>query len=503
MLFNSIQFFIFFPVVTLLFFLLPHRFRWGLLLLASCWFYMAFIPVYVLILFLTIIVDYWAGIWIEDSVGSRRKLYLWVSLVCTVAILFVFKYFNFFNDNVAALARFIHWNYSFEGLKIILPIGLSFHTFQSMSYVIEVYRGNQKAERHFGIYSLYVMFYPQLVAGPIERPQNLLHQFHEEKFFDYKRVTDGLKLMAWGLFKKVVVADRLAVFVNNVYGHPTEYQGVQLILATVFFAFQIYCDFSGYSDIAIGSAQVMGFKLMQNFNRPYYAKSISEFWKRWHISLSTWFKDYVYIPLGGNRVERGRLYFNLFLTFLISGLWHGANWTYVVWGALNGVYLILEMATQDWRRSFSRAVGLDRRPLLLKWVQVSVTFSLVFFSWIFFRAATIHDALYIVRHLFTGIPDFVSGYVHHLIAVNFDAGLKRDDVFRHVLALGRGMDELKIALLGVLALELIQSLQRKGSVRALLSFRPPWFRWTAYYLLVMGIILFGFGEGGDFIYFQF
>src|SRR5678815_1064118 len=219
-------------------------------------------------------------------------------------------------------------------LKIILPIGLSFHTFQAMSYTIEVYRGNQKAERNFGIYALYVMFYPQLVAGPIERPQNLLHQFYENHKFDYERVVNGLKLILWGFFKKLVIADRLALYVGAVYNNPTHHTGLSFIMATIFFAFQIYCDFSGYSDIAIGAAKVMGFKLMTNFNRPYFARSISEFWKRWHISLSTWFKDYLYISLGGNRVSVPRWYFNLFIVFLVSGLWHGANWTYIIWGCL-------------------------------------------------------------------------------------------------------------------------------------------------------------------------
>ena len=251
MLFNSINFLIFFPIVTLLFFCLPHKHRWSLLLTASCVFYMAFIPAYILILVLTITVDYFAGIFIEKSQGKRKKAYLIVSIISTCSILFFFKYFNFFSSNVSAFANLMHWNYKIETLNIILPIGLSFHTFQSLSYVIEVYRGNQKAEYNFGIYSLYVMFYPQLVAGPIERPQNLLHQFYAEHYFDYKKATDGLRLMTWGMFKKVVIADRLSIFVNQIYDAPTFYNGPTLTLATFFFAFQIYCDFSGYSDIAI------------------------------------------------------------------------------------------------------------------------------------------------------------------------------------------------------------------------------------------------------------
>lgn len=341
MLFNSFNFLVFFPIVTIIYFLLPLRWQWIHLLLISCIFYCFFIPVYILILLATILIDYTAGIYIEKSQGKTRKYWLLVSIFSTCLVLFVFKYFDFFNSNFIAIANFFNLKYPIHLLNIILPIGLSFHTFQSLSYVIEVYRGNQKAEKHFGIYSLYVMFYPQLVAGPIERPQHMLHQFYEKHEFNYLDVTEGLKRIAWGLFKKVVIADRLASYVNPVYNNYDQHNGTSLILATVFFAFQIYCDFSGYSDIAIGTAKVMGFKLIENFKRPYFSWSISEFWRRWHISLSTWFRDYVYIPLGGNRVKKAGKYLNLMLTFILSGLWHGANWTFVIWGDLNGIYLVV------------------------------------------------------------------------------------------------------------------------------------------------------------------
>jgi len=301
-------------------------------LVSSCYFYMTFVPVYILILAFTIVVDYFAGIFIEKNTGKKRKLFLIASLIANIGVLAIFKYYNFINQNLSLLLNGLHLHNSLPYLTILLPIGLSFHTFQAMSYTIEVYRGNEKAERNFGIYSLYVMFYPQLVAGPIERPQNLLHQFRTEHKFDYQRVADGLKLMAWGLFKKVVIADKLAIIVNNVYDDPCHYHGLSFVIASIFFAFQIFCDFSGYTDIAIGAAQVMGFKLMKNFNKPYHSKSISEFWSRWHISLSTWFNDYLYIPLGGSRVKVPRWYFNLFIVFVISGLWHGANWAYIAWG---------------------------------------------------------------------------------------------------------------------------------------------------------------------------
>lgn len=495
MLFNSIEFLIFFLVVTTLYYLLPHRLRWLMLLVASCIFYMFFIPVYILILAVTIIIDYFAGIWIERSEGVQRKFYLIASIISTCLVLFIFKYFNFFNANFEKLAHLLHWNYPIGALNLILPIGLSFHTFQSLSYVIEVYRRKQKAELHFGIYSLYVMFYPQLVAGPIERPQNLLHQFYEEHFFDYQRVTDGLKLMAWGMFKKVVIADRLALFVSTVYDKPTEYQGVSLILATVFFAFQIYCDFSGYSDIAIGSAQVMGFKLMDNFNRPYFSKSVAEFWKRWHISLSTWFKDYLYISLGGNRVPLPRWYANLFITFLVSGLWHGANWTYIVWGALHGTYLVLGIVTADLRKKTVALVGLDGFPTVHKYARIGITFLLVTFAWIFFRAKNIHDAAYIVTHLFSGIPEYV------MSVVNGTYDPEKGKFFP--ILLGHPKLELVMAIAGIVFMEFVHSIQRHGSIRHMLRDKPGFIRWSIYFMVVYGIIFFGMFGKTQFIYFQF
>lgn len=498
MLFNSIQFLIFFPVVTLLYYLLPHRFRWAMLLLASCVFYMWFIPKYILILALTILIDYWAGIFIEDSSDTgKKKKWLVFSIISTCLVLFVFKYFNFFNENFARTAYLLGLDYPVNALNIILPIGLSFHTFQSLSYVVEVYRGNQKAERNFGIYSLYVMFYPQLVAGPIERPQNLLHQFYEKHYFEYTRVTDGLKLMAWGLFKKVVIADRLAILVNAVYNNPTAYSGPALITATVFFAFQIYCDFSGYSDIAIGSAQVMGFKLMDNFNRPYFSKSISEFWKRWHISLSTWFRDYLYISLGGNRCSKYRCHFNLFLTFLISGLWHGANWTYVIWGGLNGFYLIFALWTDDLRDRLAASSGIKRFKTVFKLWRIAITFSLICFSWVFFRAKDLTTAVYIIGHFFTGWGDVFN-------AVNaMRLGTVLDKTIMGVSIGDISSASFLVSVFLLLFLNLIHFVQRHGSIRHMLKDRPLYFRWGIYYTIVTAILLIGTYGNNQFIYFQF
>jgi alginate O-acetyltransferase complex protein AlgI len=485
LLFNSFTFLIFFPVVVAVYFALPHRFRWAWLLLASCYFYMAFIPVYILILFFTIAIDYVAGILIENAEGRRRKLYLAASIVANVGVLAVFKYFNFLSANANAIAEVFHWPYELPILGIILPIGLSFHTFQAMSYTIEVYRGRQHAERHPGIYALYVMFFPQLVAGPIERPQNLLHQFYERHTFDYDRVTNGLRKMAIGLFMKVVIADRLARYVNFVYPEPTDYQGLTLVVATVFFAFQIYCDFAGYSMVAIGTAEVMGFRLMKNFDRPYLSKSISEFWSRWHISLSSWFRDYVYIPLGGNRVTKPRWYYNLFITFLLSGLWHGANWTFVIWGAMNGFYLIFSLVTRDVREGFNRAVGLASHQRFHAAISILVTFSLTCVAWVFFRAETLDDALHVIS------AAIAAPTLHQIVPDPIRAaGISKFEVLYCFFLIG--------------ALMTIELASTRIDLLKQFRMQPAWVRWPVYYATCMAIWLLGIStEAKAFIYFQF
>ncbi|PYG89156.1 D-alanyl-lipoteichoic acid acyltransferase DltB (MBOAT superfamily) [Ruminiclostridium sufflavum DSM 19573] len=488
MLFNSFKFLIFFPIVTILYFILPHKFRWFMLLTSSCIFYMAFVPKYIFILAFTIFIDFFVGIALEKIDGEKRKLFLIISILSNIGILFVFKYFNFFNSNIVKVADFFHWNYPIESLKIILPIGLSFHTFQSLSYIIEVYKGKQKAERNFGIYALFVMFYPQLVAGPIERPQNLLTQFHERHYFEISRVADGLKMMLWGMIKKVVIADRLALFVNQIYGNPENYYGMPLISATFFFAFQIYCDFSGYSDIAIGAAKVMGFNLMTNFNRPYLSKSIAEFWRRWHISLSTWFKDYVYIPLGGNRCSAPRRYFNLFITFMLSGLWHGANWTYIIWGALNGIYQIISLMTRNIRNKILVFTKLEKVPNIHKSIQIVFTFSLTMFAWIFFRAANIRQAIYIIRNMFVGIFDIR----------NFEAVIK---VAEGIQAFNN--EGLILSFVLILFLIIIELLQRNVVIRETIDKRFPHICWLIYYAGIFAVIILGQFSKAQFIYFQF
>ena len=479
MLFNSIEFGIFFVLVTSAYYLLPHRLRWMLLLGASCIFYMAFVPIYILILFSTIVIDYVAAIYIDKSKGPVSRFFLIISIISTCSVLFIFKYFNFFAGNVDSLARTIHWNYSVGALKLLLPIGLSFHTFQSLSYVVEVYRKKQKPEKHFGIYALYVMFYPQLVAGPIERPQNLLHQFREEHLFNYGQVKSGLLLMAWGFFKKLVIADRLALYSNYVFANPRDFQGFTLLAGLLFFAYQIYCDFSGYSDIARGCARVMGFELMRNFDRPYCSQSISEFWKRWHISLSTWFRDYVYIPLGGSRTTTLRLYRNLLIVFAVSGLWHGANWTFVAWGLLNGAYLVGELATKRWRARVCRKLGLSGDESALVALRIISTFGLTLIAWTLFRANSLHDAFYIFGH---------SWNVFARQSVS-DGGFERADWF--------------IGLLAIVVLEAFEYAQSRHNIAQRVFAMPTVVRWAAYYAFMFMLVFFGVFNKSAFIYFQF
>lgn len=435
---------------------------------------MAFVPMYILILAFTIVVDYFAGIFLEKA-GSKKKKFLILSLVVNIGILAVFKYYNFINENISLLLSNFGVNNPIPYLKILLPIGLSFHTFQAMSYTIEVYRGNQKAERNFGIYALYVMFYPQLVAGPIERPQNILHQFYEKKTLNYEDVAAGLKLMLWGFFQKLVIADRLSIYVDAAYNNPQNHSGITLLLASVFFAFQIYCDFAGYSNIALGVARVMGFRLMVNFKRPYFATSISEFWRRWHISLSSWFTDYLYIPLGGNRVSVPRWYFNLFFVFLVSGLWHGANWTFIIWGAINGLYLIFSIIFKKPIARISSILQLNKFPKLLTVIQIFITFFLAVFAWTFFRANSITDASLIIKKIFT-----------------FKGPLFAEDPFLIMYSI----IGISILLIREFFLEFYPGI-------SLLNNKNVVIRYATYTGIIMLILMIGVFDGGQFIYFQF
>ena len=483
MLFNSSEFFVFFPIVAALYFALPHRWRWSLLLATSYFFYMCWEPGYVLLLIASTLISFMAGGLIGSTFNERwRRIYLIAAIVGNLGLLFYFKYYNFFAEALQPLIPF-----QLPASRFLLPLGISFYTLQALSYVFEVYLGRELPERHIGRFALYVAFFPQLVAGPIERPGNLLPQLRRHQEFHYDRVTDGLKLIGWGLFKKMVIADRLAILVDHVYADPTQYEGLPLVVATVCFAFQIFCDFSGYSDIAIGAARVLGIKLMANFWRPYAARSVADFWRRWHISLSTWFRDYLYIPLGGSRVRTPRWCLIIFVVFLVSGLWHGANWTFLVWGGLHALYMLGGRFLQPARARVVGAIGLDRRPLLHAAVQWAITFSMVCFAWIFFRANTLSDAIYIVTHLFQG----------------WGLLLSPQQIPQALFSIGLTSHELLFIIATIGLLEVVHYGMGRGSVLLWIVDRPIYVRWAFYCALVWSILLFGVFQHKEFYYFTF
>lgn len=398
MLFNSLEFLIFFPVVCIIYFLLKgNKWRIPFLLIASYYFYMNWKPVYAVLIMTSTVLTYFCGLLVEKYADNKpkKKAFLVTSLVINFAILFVFKYFNFINESILGLLEYAGVRWTVPNLDVLLPVGISFYTFQAVGYSIDVYRGSIKAEKSFMTYALFVSFFPQLVAGPIERAKNLLPQFHEEHEFRYDNAIEGLKQMIWGFFMKLCVADVLSDYVNAVFNNVAHHNGTSMIVATVFFTFQIYCDFGGYSNIAIGAARVMGFNLMENFHRSYLSLNIKEFWKRWHISLSTWFMDYVYIPLGGNRVKYPRHLLNLMITFLVSGVWHGANWTFVLWGGLHGTYQVIG---NMWRKFVHKPTY---NSVFSRFLGTVFCFILVAFAWIFFRANNVNDAFFIVGKIFT------------------------------------------------------------------------------------------------------
>ena len=468
MLFNSLEFLLFFIIVTSLFFILPHKFRWLLLLIASCYFYMVFVPIYILILGGTILIDYFAGIYIEKSAGRLRRHFLTLSLIANIGVLAVFKYYNFFIENIN-LASGSEW---MPYLKILLPIGLSFHTFQAMSYTIEVYRGNQAAEKHFGIYALYVMFYPQLVAGPIERPQNILHQFHEKKKPEYNDLVVGFSQMVRGFFKKVVVADLVSGYVDTIYSSYQINSGFTLIFVSWLFLIQIYCDFSGYTDIAIGAARMMGFKLMKNFNLPLFSKTMADLWNRWHISLSTWFRDYFFKPISVEKRDWGiwALIFATMITFFLSGIWHGAGWNFVIYGLLNGLALSLEIYFGIRASSFKKSI-------YKKIFGIFMTFNIFSFTLIFFRSATFHQATTIIKNIFK-----LNGFFN----------LKITDASTFV--------NMLLPVIMIIAMEYF--IFRKGGLQEQLNKRPL-FVFSLNATLIILILLFGVSNGEQFIYFQF
>lgn len=500
MLFNSFGYAVFLPIIFLLHWITPRKWRWALLLAASCFFYATWGPEYIVVLLLTIVISYYAALYMERA-GKQRgrsangkknrgaspssKTVLVLSIIFCAGLLFFFKYLNFFSENVAALLQRFSIPMQPFTLRLALPIGISFYLFQTISYLVDVYKGKIPAERHFGIYAVYISFFPKVMQGPIERGESLLPQLHKPRRFHYGQASYGIKLMAWGFFKKLVLADGLSIYVSQVYDNLPSYTGFSLMLATFFYAIQLYCDFSGYTDIALGSAGILGIRLSPNFRSPYFASSIKDFWGRWHISLSSWLRDYIYIPLGGSRVGRVRHALNIMITFLVSGLWHGASWNYVLWGGIHGALQIIE-GFFPWNKKSSRFQTDRRLHAMLCIVTVPVTFLLVCFAWIFFRAATLQDAFYVIRNMFTGIG---SPYTYI------------DDC---ALQLGLTFRNLVFHCLPLIPLFLFDLASLKTDVIALISRQRFFIRWPVYILLLLVILLFSEkGVTTEFIYMQF
>jgi D-alanyl-lipoteichoic acid acyltransferase DltB (MBOAT superfamily) len=455
--------------------LTPAKYRWVVLLIASYYFYMSWNTKYILLIVSTTVISYICGIFLEKNAGKKTRKYIMIlGIVLSLLLLLFFKYFNFLSESVTRLLKIFSIPVNPPKFNVLLPVGISFYTFQTLSYVIDVYKGEIPAEKHLGKYAVFVSFFPQLVAGPIERSKNLLPEIKKPAVFNSAGAILGMKLIAWGFFKKLVIADNVAAYVDSVYNNVQNHTGFILIFTTVLFAFQIYCDFSGYSDIAIGVAKLFDIKLMTNFRSPYFSASLKEFWGRWHISLSTWFRDYVYVPLGGSRVSGFRKKTNLLFTFLVSGLWHGANWTFIVWGCLHGMYQEIER----------EAAGTGKQKRTIPWVlKVFMLFLFVCFAWIFFRANTLSDAGYIITHLFSGITHPKKYFVTVLTVFG-----KRDVI--------KGLG-------GIVLLLIFDYLSLKMDVFERIKTLNAAIRYTMYFGLIFIILVFMNTGSHEFVYFQF
>lgn len=498
MLFNSLQFLIFFPIVVTLYFAVPQKCKQPWLLLASYYFYMCWNAKYALLILLSTVITYASGILIDhirqgeydtEKEKKLKNLVVALSFLSNLGILFYFKYINFAMDTLAKTMRIFHVQLNLPVVDVLLPVGISFYTFQALSYTMDVYRGEIYAEKNFMRYALFVSFFPQLVAGPIERSKNLLRELAEPKKFDYDNFREGILLMLWGYFLKIVLAERIATFVDTVYGDVESFGGYYLVAATVLFAVQIYCDFAGYSTIAMGAAKILGVQLMENFDAPYISTSVADFWRRWHISLTSWFKDYLYIPLGGSRKGKARKYLNKMIVFLVSGLWHGANFSFIVWGGLNGAYQVVGEALQPARNKLIKKLGLHRDSLAHKIFSAAVVFVLVDFSWIFFRAESMHEALKVMRSMMTVYNPWVL----------FDGSLYTC-----------GLDEknFRLMLLSVMVLLAVDLCKRKGiQIRKVIMKQDGWAQCLTVTAAVMVLLIFGkYGptyDASSFIYFQF
>lgn len=484
MLFNSIEFLVFFPLVVGVTFALPPRARQLFLLAASYAFYMAWEPAYAGLLLFSTVVDWRAALGMEGATIGRRRALLALSLTVNLGLLFSFKYYNLINGTFTAFADRLGVNWPLPESNLLLPVGISFYTFQTLAYTIDVYRGTEKAEPRFALFALYVSYFPQLVAGPIERSGRLLPQLDAPQAFDWDRLASGLRWILWGFFKKCVVADRLGPIVDTIYGAPAEFSGPAMVLATLLFGYQVYCDFSGYSDIAVGTARILGVDLMRNFDQPHLARSLSEFWSRWHISLMSWFRDYVFFPLGGSRHGRFRTARNLLVVFGLSGLWHGADWSFLAWGLLSGLTVVLTVSTQNLRERVARATGLVRVPRLRAVGQVATTIALAYSCFPFFRATNLSHALQVYGRMpvgWTGLGDPVAltYFLKHL-------------------------DVDPLLFVGTLVLvpltELVEYAQRHRHTWAP---GPVWARWASDYALLFGVLLLGRFDKNAFFYFQF
>ena len=493
MLFNSLEFLIFFPLVVLIYFVVPKKFRYIWLLVTSYYFYMGWNATYALLIATSTIITFLSGIIIDKYKEPWiRKATVAVSFVSNLGILVFFKYFDFILENINAVLRVVGVELISNPFDVLLPVGISFYTFQALSYTVDVYRGEIEAERNLFRYALFVSFFPQLVAGPIERSGNLLNQLrnvHKIKVWNYERIANGFVQMVWGMFQKMVIADRVAIFVNGVYNNLHAVGTIECIAAALAFSVQIYCDFAAYSTIAIGAARVMGFELMENFNTPYFATSIADFWRRWHISLSTWFRDYLYIPLGGNRKGVVRKYVNLMIVFLVSGLWHGASWNYVVWGGLNGAYQIVGGLTKPYREKLTDALNVKKDVFSYKFGQILFTFALTTLTWVFFRAKTIEQAFYFFKKMTYWNPWVI-----------FNEG---------IFQFGLDRVEMNVLLIGIFVMILIDLIRymKKKQFSDFMMEQNTWFRWIILIGMILACVIYGvYGinfDSSQFIYFQF
>jgi len=482
MLFNSIDFAIFLPIVFLLYWLVARnnlKSQNLLIVVASYIFYGWWDWRFLSLILFSTIIDFIIGLQLQtQDQPKKRKLLLWTSILVNLGFLGFFKYYNFFVSNFVDAFTFFGTNISANSLDIILPVGISFYTFQTMSYTLDVYKRKLEPTNNFIAFAAFVSFFPQLVAGPIERAKNLLPQFYKKRNFDYENAADGMRQILWGLFKKIVIADNCAVFANQIFNNSSDMNGSTLVLGAIFFTFQIYGDFSGYSDIAIGTSRLFGFNLKQNFAFPYFSRDIAEFWRRWHISLSTWFRDYLYIPLGGSRGSSWMKIRNTFIIFLISGFWHGANWTFIAWGALNAIYFLPLLLSNNNRNHLNTVAEGRMAPRLKEIGFMLLTFGLTVFAWIFFRAEN-------MTHAFTYISEMLSSSLFEI--PNF-----------------AGMKNALIALMLVTLMLLIEWKGREnqyGLERLGLHWKRP-YRYLMYYMIIFLLFWFG-GEEQPFIYFQF